>query len=354
MSYLNLSLRTITGVAIATLLAQPLAGCSGSSSSLPATPVVPSSVQLNAPAAANAKGSAAVRVNPDSGGQKLFVADDYTSKVYVFDAATKTNNPPAEYTITNGISNPNGIATDQQGNLWVANLSSNTVTEYAKNATTPEFTISNAMNGPVDVKVDGFGNVYVAMSGAYSGGVNTIVKYAAGTANPVYTWNVPQSNMQITGIALISPTVKNATSVYALESQATGSGGATGGLLTCSPGGYNEVCTQLTSYLYGQTGGITIANQGNSNPFEFLAVDQYLPGIDETVTYPASVKRLTTGGTPEQITLNAKGTRLFVADRFYGQVEEYNFPRGKELHTFGVSGKSILIGVATYPSGDFL
>jgi hypothetical protein len=354
MSNLTLSLRTITGIAIATILAQPLAGCSGASSSLPVATASQSSAHFDMPAAANAQGSAAQRVSPDKkGGQKLFVADVFNSKVYVFNAATKIDNPPAEYTIVNGISNPNGIATDSSGNLWVANLSSNTVTEYAQNSTSPEFTISNAMNGPVDVKVDGFGNVYVAMNGEYTHGVNTIVEYQAGTANPIYTWNVPQSNMQITGIALVNPTLKNETSVYALESQFNGSS-AVGGLLSCFSGPYNEVCTQLTNYTYGQTGGITIASQGGNNPFEFLAVDQYLPGIDETVSSPPSVKRLITGGTPEFVTLNAKGTRLFVADRFYGQVEQYGFPNGKKLHTFSVSGKTSLYGVATYPSGNFL
>jgi SMP-30/Gluconolactonase/LRE-like region len=352
MSIPTLSLRTVTGVAIAAILAQPLAGCSGASSSLPTTPASPSSVHFDVPAAANAKGSAAQRVSPDKSGQKLFVADAFNSKIYVFNAATKVSNPPVQYTIVNGISAPNGIATDASGNLWVANLASNTVTEYAKNSTSPEFTISNGMNGPVDVKVDGFGNVYVAMNGEFSGGVNTIVEYQAGTANPIYTWNVPASKMQITGIALINPNVKNGTSVYALESQFNGSS-AVGGLLSCFPGPYNEVCTQLTNYAYGQTGGIAIASEGNK-PFEFLAVDQYLPGIDETASYPPSVKRLISGGTPEFVTLNAKGKRLFVADRFYGQVEEYSFPKGKKLYTFGVSGKTGLYGVATYPSGSYL
>ena len=110
-----------------------------------------------------------------------------------------------ERTISIGVSNPNGIATDKDGNLWVANLSSNTVTEYAKNGSSPIFTISQGMNGPYDVKVDGFGNVFVAMDGEF-GGPNSIVEYAAGTADPIASWNPPQSNMQITGIALINPT----------------------------------------------------------------------------------------------------------------------------------------------------
>ncbi|MFZ0032701.1 MAG: SMP-30/gluconolactonase/LRE family protein [Candidatus Cybelea sp.] len=352
MHNLNLSLRTITGVAIAAILSQPLAGCSGASSSLPAAPVASDSAHMYVPAAANAKGSAAQRVSPDSGGQQLFVSDNLQSKVYVFNALSKTSNPAPLRTISIGISNPNGIATDKSGNLWVANLSSNTVTEYAKNGTSPIFTISQGMNGPYDVKVDGFGNVFVAMDGEF-GGPNSIVEYAAGTADPIASWNPPQSNMQITGIALVNPTLKGETSVYALESQTNGSI-TTGGLLECSPGSYNEVCSQLTNYLYGQTGGITIASQGGSKPFEFLAVDQFLPGVDETIPNPQSVKRLTTGGTPEDVTLNARGTRLFVADRFYGRVDEYTFPGNKPTVQFGASGKSILVGVATDPSGSYL
>lgn len=351
MNTLSLSLRTATGVAIAAILAQPLAGCSGASSTLPAGPASLSSAHLDVPAAANAKGSAAQRMQPDGSGQQLFVSDNLNSKVYVFNALSTTSNPPPIRTIQIGISNPNGIATDKSGNLWVANLSSNTVTEYAKGSNAPEFTISNGMNGAYDVKVDGFGNVYVAMDGEF-GGPNTIVEYAAGTAVPINTWEVPQSNMQITGIALVNPTLKGETSIYATEFQSVGSG-AKGGLLSCFPGPSNSVCTQLTNYLYGQTGGITIAHQGSTPPFEFLAVDQYLPGIDETIPNPQSVKRLITGGTPESITLNAKGTRLFVADRFYGRVEQYTFPGNKPTVTFSGSGKSQLMGVATYPSGNY-
>jgi hypothetical protein len=351
MHYLNPSLRTITGVAIAAILSQPLAGCSGASSSLPSAPVASNSAHLYVPAAADAKGSAAQRVSPDTGAQYLYVSDDLQSEISVFNAASKTSNPPPLYTIKDGISEPNGIATDKAGNLWVANLAANTVTEYAKKGTTPIFTIAQGMNGPVDVKVDGFGNVYVAMDGEF-GGPNSIVEYAAGTANPIASWDPPQSNMQITGIALINPTLKGETSVFALESQTNGSI-TTGGLLDCSPGSYNEICSQFSPYAYGQTGGITIANSAAGKPFEFLAVDQFLPGVDETITNPQSVKRLISGGTPEQVTLNAAGTKLFVADRFYGQVEEYSFPGNKKKINFGVLGKSVLVGVATYPSGSF-
>jgi hypothetical protein len=101
MNYLNLSLRIALSVAAATLIAQPLAGCSGASSSLPTALVSSSSAHLDVPAAVDAKGSAAQRVQPDKS-QLLYVSDNLNSKVYVFNAASKTTNPPIERTITDG------------------------------------------------------------------------------------------------------------------------------------------------------------------------------------------------------------------------------------------------------------
>jgi|HubBroStandDraft_4_1064222.scaffolds.fasta_scaffold00015_61 hypothetical protein len=349
MSYLNLSLRTITGVAIATVLSQSLAGCSGSSSSLPAAPISPSSVHLDVPAAVNAKGSAAQRVNPDAGGQQLFVSDNENNRVVVFNAAATTQNPPATRTITQGVSGPNGLATDLSGNLYVANYINNTVTVYAKNASSPKMTLSNGLNGPWDVKVDGFGNVYVSNT-PLSGATNYIVEFPAGSSSPSTTWSAPQQKEIISGFTLLNATQQGETSIYALEYQLNGSDVATGGALTCYPG--PSTCTQLYGYSFGQTGGITMVHSpGASKPFEFLAVDQYVPGVDDIVP-GQSTTQLVTSGTPEFITLNNKGTRLFVADRFYGRVVEYSYPKKKQLNTF-TPGAAQVYGVAISPSGNF-
>ncbi|HET6276003.1 MAG TPA: hypothetical protein VFE16_08765 [Candidatus Cybelea sp.] len=350
MSFLNPSLRTVTGVAIALFLAQPLAGCSGTSSSLPSVPDSPSSVHLDVPAAVNAKGSAAQRANPDAGGQQLFVSDNENNRVLVYNAASKTQNPPAERTITQGIKTPNGIATDLSGNLYVANYLANTVTVYAKNASSPKLTISQGLNGPWDVKVDGFGTVYVSNT-PLSGATNYIAIYQAGSGSPSNSWSAPQQNMEISGFTLLNANQQGQTSIYALEYELDRSGLATGGALTCYPG--PSTCTQLGGYSFGQTGGITMVNSpGPSKPFEFLAVDQYIPGVDD-ITPGHATTQLVTGGTPEFVTLNSKGTRLFVADRFYGRVVEYTYPKKKRLNTFNAPGDSQIYGVATNPSGNF-
>jgi hypothetical protein len=350
MNNASLILRTATGLAVAALIAQPLAGCSGASQALPGAVAMPpagSSAHLNVPAAVNAMGSAAI---PDGKKKKaetlLFASDNENNKVLVFDASTKTQNPPPLRTITSDISLPNGIAIDGSGNLYVANYYTNTVTIYAPNANTPKATLSSGLNGPWDVKVDGFGDVYVA-NVPISGGTGYIVEYPAGQSSPSASWSVPERGMTISGIAILNPDQQGEQSIYALAYTLNSSDLATGYALSCYPG--NGTCVNLGD-TFGQTGGIEVAESaGLGKPFQWIAVDQYVPGID-IFTQNEATKQFSTGGTPEFITLNSTGKDLFVADRFYGDVTEYTYPGMKKVNTFSVGGQ--LYGVATSPSGS--
>jgi hypothetical protein len=347
------ALQAATGLAITSLLAAPLAGCSGSSSALPTAPSAASSANSSQPAPAQGMGSQAqlsAQVETDAHHKKkvklLFVSDNENNRVLVYNAASKTQNPPPIRTITNGVQAPNGITTDKSGNLYVANYVANTVTIYAPNASAPKTTISNGLNGPWDVKVDGFGNVFVANVPLY-GGTNTVSEYPAGSSSPSDTWSAP-SGLTISGIALLNPTMQGETSIYALAYSLNGSGFASGTALTCYPG--SPTCTNL-GYSFGQTGGIAVEQSPTSKPFEWLAVDQYIPGID-IFTQGQSSKQLVTGGTPEFIALNSTDNELFVADRFYGRVVEYSFPAGKELNSYSPGGAQVY-GVATFPAGTY-
>jgi hypothetical protein len=355
MEHRAFALKASTGIALASLIVTPLAGCSsggGLSSALPAAPV--SSVPAAAATAAGraAIGSTEAQANIVDAGKKkkaklLFVSDNKNNRILVYNTATKVQNPSPMRTITIGIDGPNGITTDLAGNLYVANYVSDTVTVYAPNASAPKMTISNGVNGPWDIKVDGFGNVYVANDPLQ--GVADIQEYPPNSSIPSYTWTVPTAGEQISGIALLNPMQQNQTSIYALEYTENPSSFATGGTLTCYPG--SPTCTQVEGFLFGQTGGITVAQSPSSKPFEFLAVDQYVPGID-TFTLGSPMSQFVTGGTPEFITLNAMGNQLFVADRFHGRVTEYSFPDDKQLNTFTPGGGQIY-GVATFPAGTY-
>jgi hypothetical protein len=341
----SLTLRMATGIAVASLLASPLAGCSGNTQALPGVPAAPDT-HVTVPAAAGAMGSAAMPDGKKKKTQLLFVSDNEHNSISVYDAASKTQNPPVLRKITNGLNLPNGIAVDKSGNLYVANYGTNTVTVYAPNASSPKMTLSSGLNGPWDVKVDGFGNVYVANVPLY-GGTDFITKFDSGSSSPSATWYVPVQGMTISGLALLDPTVQGETSVYALAYTLNGSDFATGYSLSCYPGNYTCVSFGTT---FGQTGGIAVAESpGNAKPFQWLAVDQYIPGVD-IFTQNQSETSFTTGGTPEFLTLNSSGKDLFVADRFYGRVVEYSYPSKTQINSFSTGGQTY--GVATYPSGS--
>jgi hypothetical protein len=344
--YRLLALRAGSLIGLASIAASPLAGCSGASSALPAPPI-------SAPSAAHALGSQ-TELNAeiqDAHHRKkkktlLFVSDNEGNEIRVYDASGTTQNPPVLRTITSGVSGPNGIATDLKGNLYVANYISNDVTVYPPNSSSPSVTITSGMSNPWDVKVDGFGNVYVLNVPVY-GGQNTINEYLAGSSTPSTTWYVPLG-LTASGIALLNSTMQGETSIYALAYSVNPSSDiASGTALTCYPG--SSTCTNL-GYSFGQTGGMAVVQSPTSKPFEWIAVDQYVPGFDIFAT-GHSTKQFVTGGTPEFVTMDATDTKLFVADRMYGRVTEYSFPALTKLNTF--NGGAQTYGVATYPSGSF-
>src|SRR5579863_5879361 len=159
----SLTLRAGSLLALASIAASPLAGCSGNSSALPTPPLAASSAAqpLGSQSEVNVDVQDARHKKKKKKMTLLYVSDNENNAIRVYDASSKTQNPPLLRTITNGISGPNGIATDLQGNLYVANYVANDVTVYAPNAASPKTTITSGMNFPFDVKVDGFGDVYV-------------------------------------------------------------------------------------------------------------------------------------------------------------------------------------------------
>jgi hypothetical protein len=343
-------LRSATGIAVATLLGQSLAGCSGASTALPAAAPASMAAPASIGTQATDRGMNTI-AQPDkkkkAGSELLFVADNEKSRILVYNAAEKNSNPIR--TITSGIGQPNGIAVDESGNLWVANLAGNDVTEYAANASSPELTLSSGLNQPYDVKVDGFGDVFVANDATGGSNTNYISEFIPHVSIPVGTWPISQGQT-LSGIALANPTTGSET-IYGLEYGGNPDYGYTGTLLKCPTLGSQLVCTPQNG-TFGETGGIAVAQSPiGSTPLTLLAVDQYVPGYD-IITVGHSTTQVSTGGTPEFITLNSTGKDVFVSDRFYGRVDEYSYPAGKLVTTFPSSGAQ-LYGVAVSPSGSY-
>lgn len=109
----------------------------------------------------------------------LYVADPQHNQVLIYDPTTV--NPSPIGSITDKMSFPSGLAVDHNGTLYVANQSSNTVTEYRAGKTKAFFKISSGLSAPYGIGVDGAGRVFVSN---LTGGV---VGYKPGKSVPYET-----------------------------------------------------------------------------------------------------------------------------------------------------------------------
>jgi NHL repeat len=117
----------------------------------------------------------------------LFVADLQNSAIRLYDP--NTPNPSPEGSITDGISNPTGIAVDADGALYVNNVGAypNTITVYAPGMSKPRLTIKTS--GYYGMAVDSKDNIFAtSVAGtlyAYHKGDKQPYETIGGFDNPV-------------------------------------------------------------------------------------------------------------------------------------------------------------------------
>jgi DNA-binding beta-propeller fold protein YncE len=161
-----------------------LAACGGTSNGL-STPV---SV---APQIGAHQSSARITSRPVTEGPNLYIANGG------YPANTVTVYAPGSNsvlrTISQGVYQPQALAFDVGGNLYVANYGCfsgpscsptvpSTVTVYAPGSTSVLRTISQGVNTPAALAIDGTGNLYVANPADYpSKGPSTVTVYAPGS-----------------------------------------------------------------------------------------------------------------------------------------------------------------------------
>jgi sugar lactone lactonase YvrE len=108
----------------------------------------------------------------DAGGN-LYVANQRNGTVSKVAAGTSTAIP----FVTSGLNQPFGLAFDASGNLYVANYGNSTISKVAAGTSTAIPFVTSGLNGPSYLAFDVSGNLYVAN---YNG--NTVSKVAAGTS----------------------------------------------------------------------------------------------------------------------------------------------------------------------------
>lgn len=92
----------------------------------------------------------------------------------------KAGSSSPSLTITNGLVNPYSVAVDSQGNLFASNLDSNSIVGYRAGATSPFETISFSKYGQADgIATDQNDNLWIA-----NGFVNEVDEIPAGSSTP--------------------------------------------------------------------------------------------------------------------------------------------------------------------------
>ena len=119
----------------------------------------------------------------------LFEGDQQNNRVAIYKAGRLAHNPPPIATIA--LTCPYGMALDKAGTLYVAsNCGGNTVTEYPIGQTTPSLTITNGISNPLGLAINKGGKLFVSNYPA------AITEYPLGATSPAKT---------ITGGGMIDP-----------------------------------------------------------------------------------------------------------------------------------------------------
>ncbi len=104
---------------------------------------------------------------PSLDGKALVVSDGGADLILRVDLATGAQSVMFDNTSANGLlSSPDGLAYDDAGNLYVANLTNDTVVKVEPNGHTTVFAGSPNIQQPGGLAIDGAGNLFVANYGA--------------------------------------------------------------------------------------------------------------------------------------------------------------------------------------------
>ena len=276
----------------------------------------------------------------------IFVSDAAAGVVNIYPQAGKNQKMVGQIT---GLTQPQGITTDKNGNLYVANTNSSNVLVYAPPYTgAPKMTISDPHEFPADVAVSSAGIVAITnICNAPHCRLNTgnVKIYAKGSTK---------------SCATVSDSAFNFTRVMFAEFDKTGAlyiDGMNGGYQT-SFGLVTGGCqaTSITNivpiYTVAFPGGIQIDKAGRiafCDPYRYQ-VATFDPPVNGAFGNPVSTTPLTGSTLAMGIAILASGLNLYAADSGgSGLAEEYKYTAGGATeNTIAVGGQPI--GIAVTPA----
>jgi hypothetical protein len=285
-------------------------------------------------------------MDPDAAGKPLiFVSDAADGVIDIYAQAGKNQKRAGQIT---GLKEPQGITTDKNRDLYVANTNASNVLVYAPPYTgKPILTITDAGEYPADVAVSRTGvvavtNICNAPTCLLSTG--NVAIYAKGATKSCA--NVSDNAFNFAQVMFAA--YNNGGDLYI---DGLNSGYQTSfGLVT---GGCNATSITYINYVYTVSfpGGIQIDKAGRiafADPYR-QQVATFDPPVSDTFGQPVTTTPLTGAISPLGFALLASGTDLYVADPGgAGLAEEYPYTAGgSAINTIAAGGQPI--GVAVTP-----
>lgn len=278
-----------------------LAACASSGSATPAGPPMLPQLQRTSP------------ITPNTIPQQLYVADDGDNAVYFF----RNNTYKEVRFLSNEIDDPDDVAVDDVGNLYVANQTSGgvngDVNEYGPNEGAPFFTYENTEGTefiPLAVTVDGRGDLFVG----YLNGV--LAEYGQENNNPIGYCSLIG---QVSGVAV--DTSKDVFISYA------------GGKLAEFPGGIEKGCNAKLLGASVAAAGIALDATRNL----LIAAGGQVDVIDPP--YSSITGTIGSGfNNAVNVHLNKTHTLAFVTDEGNNTVTVVSYPSGTNVKVLSGSG----------------
>jgi hypothetical protein len=262
----------------------------------------------------------------------LYVSDTSSNVVSVYDPRGTNQEPISQIT---GLVNPGELWVSAHGDLYVTQTTQ-TITGYHQSETDPFVTLHDP-NQPSGVCGDNRGTIYVTDTGTPSGGhANTVEVYQGGATDPTSQVVVPKAQY-VSACAL-----DHAGDLFVAFGYARTGASAVDEL----PAG-KTTPIRLVSGLRSAY-GIALTKSGN-----LLVIDDDASGYGSIRTYappytgkPVGTFFVTGYG---QIALNARETRVWLADVSSALAQEYSYPSGRFVDSTSGLGLKEPYGIAVWP-----
>lgn len=271
---------------------------------------------------------------------KIFVSDAVNNVVNIYNPAGK------QLAQLTGFSEPQGLATDSKGNLYVADTANSRIQIYAPPYTKTPKSLSDSGQYPAGVSVKIVGKVtYVGVTNiiSTSGGPGSVTIYKNGKAGAAI------SSSDFGRVYFDSFDAKG--NLY-IDGENGSTGAVEVGEIAAATGKGKTIKTLTTGNSIEFPGGVEVTTKGKIaiDDQEGFAVYTYNAPVKGSLGSPIKTTALSGSGDPVTYAFTSTNADLWTADASDAASNEFAYPKGgSALHSIPVTGGEP-IGVAIVPA----